>query len=284
MSRHTSGQPEVSQQQPGSGRPCRICGGPTRVTHRGIILAKYAVTYHLCTTCEYWYTDEPFWLEEAYGQAIAATDTGLVQRNIGVARALRAVLPLLFPTGPYVDWAGGHGMLVRLLRDSGLEFYWQDRYAENLLARGFDWEANRNGRDATVVTAVEVLEHSPDPLGLLHECMAGSGAETVIFTQVLHAGGDDPNWWYLAPVTGQHVSFFSAKTLDWIGDELGMHLQSAGGLHVLTRSPIRASRLRWAIRVSRLPSRLWDRRRAASLTLVDHMKMTERLTAAQKDT
>jgi len=173
-------------------------------------------------------------------------------------------------------------MLVRLLRDAGFEFYWQDRYAENLLAPGFEWEANRDGRNATVVTAVEVLEHTPDPLGFLNECMTGSGAEAVIFTQVLHAGGDDPNWWYLAPVTGQHVSFFSAKTLTRIGEILGMQVQTSNSLHVISRSGVPAGRLRWALRVSKLPSVLWERRNAASLTWADHLTMTKRLTATRE--
>jgi hypothetical protein len=269
---------QIPRQQGLAGH-CKICGGPTHVSHRGLILAKYSVAYHLCAACEYWCTDEPFWLEEAYGQAIAATDTGLVQRNMTVARVLRAVLPRLFPKGPYVDWAGGHGMLVRLLRDAGFEFYWQDRYAENLMARGFEWQENHNGRNATVVTAVEVLEHTPDPLSFLHECMAGCGAEVVIFTQVLHSGGGDPNWWYLSPVTGQHVSFFSAETLARIAERLGMHVRSSGGLHVLSRRPIPVGRLHWAIRVSKLPSRVWEHRRAAPLTWADHLTMTQRLTA-----
>jgi hypothetical protein len=268
---------------------CKICGGPTRITHRGTILGKYAVDYHLCDDCEYWCTDEPFWIEEAYGQAIGATDTGLVQRNITVARALGAMLPRLFPTGPYVDWVGGYGMLVRLMRDAGFEFYWQDRYADNLMAQGFEWEHNRHGRGATAVTAVEVLEHTPDPLKFLDECMAGTGAKAVIFTQVLHGGGDDPNWWYLSPIMGQHVSFFSAKTLARIADQLGMHVRSCGGLHVLSRRSIPAGRLRLALRVSQVSSRAWERssrvferRKATSLTWADHLSLTERLTSGER--
>jgi hypothetical protein len=174
-------------------------------------------------------------------------------------------------------------MLVRLLRDAGFEFFWQDRYAENLLARGFEWEANRNGRDATVVTAVEVLEHTLDPLGFLHECMNGSGAEAVIFTQILHTGGDDPDWWYLARVTGQHISFFSAKTLARIGDILGMQVRTANGLHVLSRSPIPLGRLRWALAVSRLHSGRWEQRNGASLTWPDHVAITERLSQQESN-
>lgn len=262
---------------------CKICGGPTQVTHKGVILGKHEVAYHLCEVCEFCCTDEPFWLEEAYSQAIAATDTGLVQRNLAVARSLRMLLPRLFPTGPYVDWAGGYGMLVRLLRDDGLECYWQDRYAPNLLARGFEWEANRAGRNASVATAIEALEHAPDPLSFLSGCLAGTGARAVLFTQVLHSGRPDPDWWYLAPAAGQHVSFFSAKTLAEVAERLGMHLSSFGELHLLSCDPVSAAGSRWALRGGRLASRasarFWSGRRRASLTWADHLRLTEQLTA-----
>ena len=260
---------------------CKICGGLTAVTHQGTILLKHPVAYHLCRDCDYWCTDEPFWLEEAYSQAIVATDTGLVQRNLAIAGMLRALLAQFFPKGPYVDWAGSHGMLVRLMRDYGFDFYWQDLYADNLLAQGFDWDRNRSGEKATVVTAIEVLEHAPDPAVMLRECLSGSGADAVIFSQELHSGGGDHDWWYLSPVTGQHVSFFSRRTLRVLADQLDMHLQSADSLHLMTRVPLSARRLRVALRTARLSSRLLDRRRTP-FTWLDHLEMTERLTRASR--
>ena len=95
-------------------------------------------------------------------------------RNLYVAGVLRSILSQLFAAGVYVDWAGGHGVLVRLMRDAEFDFYWQDRYAQNLFARGFEWGADSGLQPATLATAIEVLEHAPDPVVLLEECLAGS--------------------------------------------------------------------------------------------------------------
>jgi hypothetical protein len=231
---------------------CKICGSTTYVTHHGVLLGRHDVAYHMCPECEYCCTDEPFWLEEAYSDAIDATDTGLVQRNLTWARWLRVMLPRLFPDGPYVDWAGGCGMMVRLMRDAGFAFYWQDRYAHNLLSRGFDWESHSDQVPA-LVTAIEVLEHTPDPLEFFHEVISGTGTRAILFTQELHSGQPfDPTWWYLAPVTGQHISFFSDLTLQKVADRLGMHLWSSPPVHLLTFEPFNAGRYRPAARTSKL--------------------------------
>ncbi len=67
--------------------------------------------------------------------------------------------------------------------------------------------------------------------------LAGSAADTLIFSQELHHG-PDPTWWYLAPECGQHISFYSTRTLEAIGHQLGMRLESAQNLHLLTRSDL----------------------------------------------
>lgn len=255
---------------------CKICGAMTSVTHQAKILGKYPVRYHLCSQCEFWCTDEPTWLDEAYSDAIAATDTGLVLRNLLVGRVLRAVIPQLFERGPYVDWAGGHGLLVRMMRDAGFDFHWQDRYATNLFAREFDWPGTDTAGSASLVTAIEVLEHAPDPLALLQECLSGSGADSIFLTQELHSGGQDHYWWYLSPVTGQHVSFYSAETLHTLAERLGMKVLSAGTFHLFTRRPIRASRFAVAVRSAKLPERVFSRGRE-SLTWADHHAVTRTL-------
>lgn len=259
-----------------SATACKICGAAMDVTHQETILGKYIVSYHLCPRCEYWCTDEPTWLDEAYSDAIAATDTGLVLRNLLVERVLGAVLPQLFSTGPYVDWAGGHGLLVRMLRDAGFDFYWKDRYATNLFARGFDWPQTPERGPARLVTAIEVLEHAPNPVELLQECLAGSGADSIFLTQDLHSGGADHNWWYLSPVTGQHVSFFSAKTLGVMADRLQMRVLSTGTFHLFTREPISRSRFTLAVHSAKLPKRVFHRGRQP-LTWADHHAVTRRL-------
>jgi len=250
---------------------CAICGAATRVTHEGLLLGRHRVSYHLCDECDYWCTDEPHWLAEAYSDAISAADTGLVLRNTMVAQQLTPVLGHLFGDGPFVDWAGGLGMLVRLMRDGGFDFYWRDPFAENLLARGFEWP----GGTSEVVTAIEVLEHVPDPLAFVQECLEGAGADTLIFSQELHTG-PDPDWWYLTPATGQHVSFYSERTLTTIAQRLGMQLHTSPRLHMLTRRDMPAGRFRRLVASARWAAPLYTRRRSP-LTHVDHRAMLARL-------
>jgi Methyltransferase domain len=246
---------------------CRVCGGTTTPTHTAVILKRYEVRYHLCANCQYWFMDDAFWLDEAYSEAVSSMDTGTVSRNVYIHRTLAPTLVSLFGAGPYVDWAGGAGMLVRLMRDTGLDFYWQDAYAENILAKGLEWDRRRNGRSALAVTAMEVLEHSPDPLPFIQEMLHGGDTDTLIFSQELHHG-PDPSWWYLAPECGQHISFYSDRTLEEIGRQLGMQLHSAGNLHMLTRRDIATGKFARRLRFSRLAGRLTTRK-LSSLTQSD---------------
>jgi hypothetical protein len=232
---------------------CKVCGGSTTPTHTAVILKRYEVQYHLCANCQYWFTDEAFWLDEAYSEAVSSMDTGTVSRNLSIHRRLAPTLVSLFGAGPYGDWAGGAGMLVRLMRDTGLDFYWQDR--------------RRNGRTALAVTAMEVLEHSPDPLPFIQEMLDGGGADTLIFSQELHLG-PDPTWWYLAPECGQHISFYSSQTLEEIGRQVGMQLHSARNLHMLTRREIPSGKFARTLRFSHLTGRVTTRK-LNSLTQAD---------------
>ena len=213
-----------------------------RFTRR--VLRKYDVGYHWCRSCGLLQTEEPYWLDEAYGAAIGELDTGLVQRNLWISRVLAGILYFSFDRqGAYVDVAGGYGLLTRLMRDVGFDFRWSDKYAPNLLARGFE---ARPGRPHEAVTAFEVLEHVRDPVGFLGEALARWKAGSVLFTTCLYEGEppDPETWWYYAFEGGQHVSFFSARTLAAVAERLGLRLHSHGEFHMLTDRPIGALRYR----------------------------------------
>ena len=125
-------------------------------------MKKYRVEYYRCTSCGLISTPEPHWLEEAYTSAIYAGDTGLVRRCRIQSHVTGALIRAeRLSHGRYLDWAGGHGTLARMMRDRGFDYYTVDGYAENVLAIGFDGDENTSYH---LVTAFEVVEHLVDPV------------------------------------------------------------------------------------------------------------------------
>lgn len=246
------------------------------------VLSRYEVKYFYCETCGFLQTEKPYWLVEAYRDAIAEEDTGLVARNFQIADTLIAYLYLLFGrNGRYLDVAGGIGLLTRLMRDAGFDYYWSDTYSVNVLARGFEATPEEK---FTAVSAFEVLEHVYEPFDFLAECMEHSEAGTVVFSTVLfdkEVPGKD--WWYYSFDSGQHISFYQARTLKALAKRLDANLYTRGTFHVLSKkrlNGIKVFLLQNAL-TRRLLTRLlrgWLR----SKTLQDHDELRRRKLTANR--
>ena len=116
---------------------CRCCKSSTSHIFTALIIGREA-EYFDCPNCGYVQTQQPFWLDTAYKSAINDCDTGIMIRNQTNVSLILATLTMLGKLdGAVVDYAGGYGILVRLLRDRGINALWSDPYCENLLARGF---------------------------------------------------------------------------------------------------------------------------------------------------
>lgn len=251
---------------------CKICNASIKHAFDAHLLGKYHVDYFYCASCGFLQTEEPYWLGEAYSSAIATADTGLVQRNLYLSKILSVLLFFMFDRdGKYLDVAGGYGMLTRLMRDAGFDFYWTDKYCENLLARGFE---AAEGSTFTAVTAFEVLEHVPDPLVFISETMSQAKSRTMIFSTELFEGAPPKpeSWWYYALETGQHISFYQRRTLQVIAEKLGLNCCSNGSIHLLTDKKINSARFRMLTnpRNFRLLS-LGPKHFMASKTMSDHL-------------
>lgn len=223
-------------------KTCPICNEEMAPAFSETILNKYKVQYFFCRSCNFLQTEKPYWLEEAYNDAIAINDTGLVQRNILLASKLAVYIYLnLKPRAFYLDIAGGYGMLTRLMRDFGFNYFWSDPYCNNLLAVGFEKESNSQPINA--VSAFEVLEHIEYPVQFISEQFSRNKCRTLIFSTELMPNGAIPpkNWRYFSFSTGQHISFFSLNTLEAIAQKMGLHLYSFNNLHVLSNQKMRNS-------------------------------------------
>ena len=199
---------------------CKICNNFIQAeAFEKLVLNKYKIKYYICSNCGFLQTEEPFWLEEAYSEAISSADVGLLSRNIENSDILRKTILLYFNSEKkFLDFGGGYGVLVRLMRDKGFNFFWQDKYCKNLFSQYFELERmDEKERCFELVSAFEVFEHHFDPVALLTELLVFS--DSVIFsTELIPENTDIKTWWYLAPEAGQHISFFSRKSLEILAE------------------------------------------------------------------
>jgi len=182
--------------------------------------------------------------------------------------------------GRYLDVAGGTGMLVRLMRDAGFDFYWHDPYCLNIHARGFEFDCADS--PFLAATAFEVLEHTEEPLAFVKDTLSMAQTDTLIFSTELYGDGAPPapgEWWYYAFETGQHICFFQRRTLENIAERLGLRLYSHLACHMLTKK--RISPLTFRLSFSRFGgiAESFMKYKIRSKTMDDHNLIVQRLEA-----
>ena len=144
------------------------------------------------------------------------------QNNVGVVLATLTALGKRF--GCVIDYAGGYGILVRLLRDKGVDALWSDPYCTNLLAIGFEY----SDEEASLVTAFEAFEHFVEPLREV-EKLFSIAPNLLISTELIPTPTPAPErWWYYGLDHGQHIGFYRIQTLEWIARRYKKHLISDG--------------------------------------------------------
>ena len=166
-----------------------------------------------------------------------------------------------------MDWGAGTGLFVRLCRDYGMNFFYSDPYAVNVFAAGFEWDQKKPTPRWACITAFEVAEHLPDPLLNFGDLFKLSPRH-ILFSTLLYSGQAE-DWWYFTN-NGQHVAFYTRRSLEFIARHYGYHLVSNDcDLHLFSRERVRDSLLD-ACRKSREKQSTLYRKQHGSRILSDY--------------
>lgn len=231
----------------------KITGGETTFLFKRKILSKYDVSYYKCNDTGFIQTEDPYWLNEAYDSAITKLDIGLIQRNLELSDISYPIIMKFFNnSAKFLDYAGGYGMFTRLMRNKGLDFYNTDPYCENILAEYHDLKNLPQNSKFELETAFEVFEHLPNPLEGIEDMLKHS--DNILFSTVIIPENVDTNWWYYSFETGQHVAFYTIKSLQFIASKYNLHFYSNGKtVHLfskkkLSKNPFNLSPGTWLIK------------------------------------
>lgn len=243
MTRSSAAAPGGEDGRAAQGRECRLCGGASAKAFALTVLGKYRVDYCRCERCGSLQTETPHWLDEAYTLNLSHLDTGAANRNIDNLAVCYAVARL-FRLKNAIDVGGGDGLLCRLLRDHGIHCFVRDKYAEPTYAQGF---TRPDFQRPDLVIASEVIEHYARPREELDE-LFGLQPHVLLVTTTLFTG-QGPDWWYLAPESGQHVFFYSREALELVAAKHGYTLLTSGAVLLFVRKERLRASSRWLARL-----------------------------------
>lgn len=216
---------------------CKICNSKTYNIFKSQILDEFNISYYFCDKCEFLQTEPPYWLEKAYENPINLTDCGIIQRNIQMSKICTCLIFLFFNRSKYfLDYSGGYGIFVRLMRDYGLNFHWYDPYTSNIFAQFFKSEKDKN---YNLLTNLESFEHLPDPISEIQKMLKLS-SNILFTTQLLPEPIPKPgDYYYYGLHHGQHISFYRLKTLKKIAKIFDLNFCSNGyNIHLLSKNKI----------------------------------------------
>lgn len=221
---------------------CPVCASSAEYFDEAQVLYKYMAVFLRCTSCGLVFAEDPHWLSEAYVTAYADTDLGAANRSISNAATVTALIRLLRLGGkPGLDFGGGNGLFVRLMRDRGFDFRLFEPHATNQFANGF--EASANMADY-VLTSFEVLEHLHNPHEVLGPWL--TGARIAIFSTLVLPEPTPrlTDWWYYQLESGQHITLWTREALRRFAATNGFRVTSTSNFHVMTQIGLPA----WALR------------------------------------
>ncbi len=156
-----------------------------------------------------------------------------------------------------------------MMRDRGFAFQWYDKYCQNLFAKHFE----RKEDYYDIVTAFELFEHFAEPMEEI-ERLLHTGKTLIFSTELVPKTSPKVrDWWYYAPETGQHISFYTEKSLRYIAETFHKCYTGYRSIHILSDISINGWNLKLCCRCAPLIHMFLRRR---SLVAEDFQRISGR--------
>jgi len=83
------------------------------------------------------------------------------------------------------------------------------------------------------------------------------------------------DWWYYGLDHGQHISFYSEKTFEFIAEKYNLNYSNLGGLHLLSEKKISNLQLK-VLKLSKFGLHKLLQKQLKNKTWEDYLKMSEK--------
>lgn len=229
-------------------QPCRLCGADSSKEFEATVLDKYSVSYYRCGKCRSLQTEKPYWLNEAYPDAVSSFDPDYLDRGLRVAELILAMCVILGLKSDAIvlDYGAGAGITTQRLRDFGLRSYAYDALTKNIFNPKLEWASQGH---PSVLVASELFEHFPEPKSDVDAIFNLKPDYLVVMTCLNRGEGGD--WGYLGREHGQHVFFFSPAAMAMLAKKYDYRLMSLHDVNILYKpviSPFRKLLIRTLLR------------------------------------
>ena len=227
---------------------CKVCGGgiepfdvvdflkfcsadPYAFGYSGI-----PVQYYRCNLCSFTFTDLiDDWTDDEVKEFIYNDDYVKVDPEYTGARAERDADFFIDILGDcrdqrVLDYGSGTGVLARRMREAGFDAESYDPFSS----------PRRPARRFDIITCVEVLEHSPDPVRTLNDMVSllNDGGCILLATGLQPEDFDEirAGWWYAAPRNG-HISLQSIFSLVALARGAGLTSYPSERFYAFAKAP-----------------------------------------------
>jgi 2-polyprenyl-3-methyl-5-hydroxy-6-metoxy-1,4-benzoquinol methylase len=145
-----------------------------------------------------------------------------------------------------------------------------------VFAQHFDIKDIKDDSKFELLTAFEVFEHLENPLSEIEKMLQYS--DSILFSTLLQPKRELKSvndWWYFAPETGQHISFYTKQSLLIIAKRFGLNLYTNGwDLHLLTTKKLPINTVKYLLykKIVKLIKAYLRRRKSLIQSDVEHIK------------